>query len=125
MDSEKIMGHQKASLVLLVFTVILVIMSMNPKVEAQDCNQLSILSDCYNFLTTGAGQPTQSCCQVVQSLAKGANSRSAKRQTCACIKSEISIVASSIKDSALANLPSQCRANFPFPLSKNMNCNRL
>lgn len=118
------MGSHETLVVLLVFTVILVIMSVHPKVEAQDCNGLSLLSPCSDFLTKGAGQPPPPCCQVVQSLANGATSGPAKQQSCECIKSEISILPA-MKDSALTSLPSNCRVNFPFRLSKNMNCSGL
>ncbi|CAN8257691.1 unnamed protein product [Cochlearia groenlandica] len=81
------------------------------------------LQPCVSYLTSGSGQPPETCCDGVKSLAAATTASADKKAACECIKSVANSV--TVKPELAQALASNCGASLPVDASSTIDCTTI
>ncbi|KAL0694194.1 hypothetical protein Bca4012_061374 [Brassica carinata] len=81
------------------------------------------LQPCVSYLTSGNGQPPETCCEGVRSLDAATTTSADKKAACECIKSVANSV--TVKPELAKALASNCNASLPVDASSTVDCNTV
>ncbi|KFK40228.1 hypothetical protein AALP_AA3G347300 [Arabis alpina] len=78
------------------------------------------LQPCVSYLTSGSGNPPDTCCKGVQNLAAATTTSADKKAACQCIKSLANSV--TVKTELAQALATNCGASLPVDASPTVDC---
>ncbi|XP_042515831.1 non-specific lipid-transfer protein 1-like [Macadamia integrifolia] len=81
------------------------------------------LTPCLNYIVSGSGKPSVSCCSGASKLAAAASTTADKRAACNCIQSTAKQI--NINAAAAKALPGSCGISLPFTVSPNTDCSKI
>lgn len=111
-----------AKLSMIFVAVVVWMMLVTPHAQSISCQTVvKGLLPCRTFLKQGGALP-ESCCNGVRSLNSAANTPSARRTACQCMK--VAAKAYKVKPQYAAVVPSKCNVNIGYAISYNTNCNK-
>ncbi|CAA7022160.1 unnamed protein product [Microthlaspi erraticum] len=102
--------------------IFVLVVSFIPRSEsAISCSVvIQDLQPCVSYLTSGSGQPPDTCCDGVRSLAAATTTSADKKAACQCIKSVSNSV--TVKPENAQALASSCGASLPVDASSTVDC---
>ncbi|KAF8093503.1 hypothetical protein N665_0383s0130 [Sinapis alba] len=84
---------------------------------------LKDLQPCVSYLTSGSGEPPESCCEGVRSLDAATTTPANKKAACQCIKSVANSV--TVKPELAKALATNCNATLPVDASSTVDCDTV
>ncbi|KAG8384707.1 hypothetical protein BUALT_Bualt04G0146300 [Buddleja alternifolia] len=110
--------------VAMIFAVVLAVvyLAATPG-DAISCGDMqSSLSPCLGYLT-GGGEPSESCCGGVRSVAGSLQSSQDRQTACNCLKSAASSY--NVQPEIASNLAGKCGVNVGMTVSPTMDCSQV
>ncbi|XP_004492085.1 non-specific lipid-transfer protein 4-like [Cicer arietinum] len=94
-------------------------------VNAISCSEvIEEIEPCLEYLRGGSSAPSRECCDGVNRLNHIADTTSARRTTCECLKSAAYSI-SDLNTNHAEELPRRCGVKLPYRISTSTDCNRI
>ncbi|KAI3474776.1 hypothetical protein Pfo_030002 [Paulownia fortunei] len=108
---------------MIVFAILVGMVVVAPHAEGISCQTVvNSLLPCKTYLKQGGTLPAN-CCSGARSLNSAANTPSARKTACQCMK--IAAKAYGVKPQYAAAVPRKCNVNIGYAISYNTNCNNI